>query len=154
MAISYSEMQVLYARYLKSGMTLEDFCKKHQVPYWDMSEWINQWEKLHGAKFVEGSTITYHKNPSRLLSTFSDSAIPPQAQNLFPLEFEENTPPLRLPTDEPAFRVSLELPKPGSIIKGAKLTFPGGMTIDIPQTTIKALILMAILYEGNNTGIG
>ncbi len=33
MAISQSEMQVLYARYLKSGMTLEDFCKKQQVTY-------------------------------------------------------------------------------------------------------------------------
>lgn len=35
MALSHSEAQVLYARYLKSGMTLEKFCKLHQVPYWD-----------------------------------------------------------------------------------------------------------------------
>ncbi len=153
MAISNSEMQVLYARYLKSGMVLEDFCKRHQVSYWDMSEWINQWEKLHGAKLVESSTVTYHKSQSRLLSSFSDSAIPPQAQRLFPLEFAENKPPLRLCSDNPAFRVNLELPKPGTIIKGAKLTFPSGMTMDIPQTTIKALILMAILYEGNSSGI-
>ena len=49
MALSHSEAQVLYARYLKSGMTLEKFCKLHQVPYWDFSDWINQWEKLYGA---------------------------------------------------------------------------------------------------------
>lgn len=41
MALSHSEAQVLYARYLKSGMTLEKFCKLHQVPYWDFSDWIN-----------------------------------------------------------------------------------------------------------------
>ena len=52
MALSHSEAQVLYARYLKSGMTLEKFCKLHQVPYWDFSDWINQWEKLYGAKYV------------------------------------------------------------------------------------------------------
>lgn len=153
MAISQSEMQILYARYLKSGITLEEFCKKHQVPYWDLSEWINQWEKLYGARFVENSTVTSYKSQSRLLSSFTDASIPPQAQRLFPLEFNENQPPLRLPDNEPAFRVNLELPKPGTIIKGAKLTFPSGMTMDIPQTTIKALILMAILYEGNNIGI-
>lgn len=56
MALSHSEAQVLYARYLKSGMTLEKFCKLHQVPYWDFSDWINQWEKLYGAKYVENST--------------------------------------------------------------------------------------------------
>lgn len=55
MALSHSEAQVLYARYLKSGMTLEKFCKLHQVPYWDFSDWINQWEKLYGAKYVENS---------------------------------------------------------------------------------------------------
>lgn len=153
MAISQSETQVLYARYLKSGMTLEDFCKKQQVTYWDMVEWINQWEKLHGEKFVENSTVTYHRSQSRLLAPFSGSKITPQAQRLFPLEFEENDVPLRLPEDSPAFRASLELPKPGTIIKEAKLTFPSGMTIDIPQTTIKALILMSIIYEGNCIGI-
>ena len=40
MALSHSEAQVLYARYLKSGMTLEKFCKLHQVPYWDFSDWL------------------------------------------------------------------------------------------------------------------
>lgn len=38
MGLAHSEAQVLYARYLKSGMTLEDFCKFHQVPYWDFSD--------------------------------------------------------------------------------------------------------------------
>lgn len=149
MAIPNSEMQVLYARYLKSGMTLEDFCKKFQIPYWDMSEWINRWEKLYGARFVENSTTTYYRGQSHLLPS---TPITPPAQRLFPLEFSENRPPLKLPSDRPAFRVDLELPKPGTIIKGAKLTFPDGMTIEIPQTTIKALVLIAILYEGNNIG--
>lgn len=154
MAVSHTEMQVLYARYLKSGMTLEEFCKKYQILYWDMSEWINQWEKLHGARFVENSTTTYYKSQSRLLSAISvPASIPPPAQKLFPLEFSENQPPLRTPADEPPFRVNLELPKPGTIIKGAKLTFPNGMTMEIPQTTIKGLILMAILYEGNDIGL-
>ena len=71
MAISQSEMQVLYARYLKSGMTLEDFCKKQQVTYWDMMEWINQWEKLHGEKFVENSTVTYHRSQFQIASPIS-----------------------------------------------------------------------------------
>lgn len=52
MALSHSEAQVLYARYLKSGMTLEKFCKLHQVPYWDFSDWINQWEN-----YMEQSTL-------------------------------------------------------------------------------------------------
>lgn len=153
MSLSHNELQVFYARYLKSGMTLEEFCKFHQIPYWDLSEWINQWEKLHGAKFVETSTSTLYKSQFRLLSPFSESSIPPPAQGLFPLEFSENKPPIKLPTDDPPFKVNLELPKPGTIIKGAKLTFPSGMTIDIPQTTIKGLVLMAILYEGHNFGI-
>lgn len=66
MALSHSEAQVLYARYLKSGMTLEKFCKLHQVPYWDFSDWINQWEKLYGArcfsmyvKFVSFCALIY-----------------------------------------------------------------------------------------------
>ena len=48
-----------------------------------------------------------------------------------------------------AFNVSLELPKPGTIIKGAKIILQSGMTINIPRITIKGLVLMAILYEGN-----
>lgn len=133
---------------------MEDFCKKHQVPYWDLSEWINKWEKAHGARMVEDSTVTHYRSQSRLLSALSGSAsIPPSAQRLFPLEFAENDPPMRLPAEDPPFRVNLELPKPGTVIKGARLTSPGGMVVEIPQITIKALILMTILYEGNSSGI-
>ena len=66
MPILHSEAQVLYARYLKSGMTLEDFCRKHQIPYWDFSDWINRWEKRYGGKFVENATKVYYKNVNRL----------------------------------------------------------------------------------------
>ena len=73
MALSHSEAQVLYARYLKSGMTLEKFCKLHQVPYWDFSDWINQWEKLYGAKYVENSTTIQYKQERKLFSSENPS---------------------------------------------------------------------------------
>ena len=148
MPILHSEAQVLYARYLKSGMTLEDFCRKHQIPYWDFSDWINRWEKRYGGKFVENATKVYYKNVNRL-TPGKTSSYQSNAQSLFPTEFEENNSPKRFPTDTPAFNVSLELPKPGTIIKGAKITLQSGMTINIPRITIKGLVLMAILYEGN-----
>ena len=72
---------------------------------------------------------------------------------IFPIEFVENNSPLHFPNEHPSFNVDLELPKPGTIIKGAKLTFPSGMTVNIPRITIKGLVLIAIMYEGNCTGI-
>lgn len=152
MGLVHSEVQVLYARYLKSGMTLEQFCKFHQVPYWDFSDWINQWEKLHGAKYVEDSTKRCYKQGRKLFSSDNPS-YGSNAQKLFPMEFVENNSPIRFPSDNPSFNVNLELPKPGTIIKGAKLTFPSGIVLNIPRITIKALVLMAIMYEGNSVGI-
>ena len=152
MALSHSEAQVLYARYLKSGMTLEKFCKLHQVPYWDFSDWINQWEKLYGAKYVENSTTIQYKQERKLFSSENPS-FSSNAQKIFPIEFVENNSPLHFPNEHPCFNVDLELPKPGTIIKGAKLTFPSGMTVNIPRITIKGLVLIAIMYEGNCTGI-
>ena len=89
MALSHSEAQVLYARYLKSGMTLENFCKLHQVPYWDFSDWINQWEKLYGAKYVENSTTIQYKQERKLFSSENPS-FSSNAQKIFPIEFVEN----------------------------------------------------------------
>ena len=152
MALSHSEAQVLYARYLKSGMTLEKFCKLHQVPYWNFSDWINQWEKLYGAKYVENSTTIQYKQERKLFSSENPS-FSSNAQKIFPIEFVENNSPLHFLNEHPSFNVDLELPKPGTIIKGAKLTFPSGMTVNIPRITIKGLVLIAIMYEGNCTGI-
>ena len=86
MPILHSEAQVLYARYLKSGMTLEDFCRKHQIPYWDFSDWINRWEKRYGGKFVENATKVYYKNVNRL-TPGKTSSYQSNAQSLFPTEF-------------------------------------------------------------------
>ena len=90
MALSHSEAQVLYARYLKSGMTLEKFCKLHQVPYWDFSDWINQWEKLYGAKYVENSTTIQYKQERKLFSSENPS-FSSNAQKIFPIEFVKTT---------------------------------------------------------------
>lgn len=148
MAISHNECLILYARYMKSKLTLDKFCTYHQIPYWDFSEWVNQWEKLHGAKYVEESTVTHFKNLNRIYAS-SESSIPPVAQKIFPLEFMENNPPLRIPGDPPSFNVNLELPESGTIIKGAIITLPSGAILEVPEITIKGLILMVILYEGN-----
>ncbi len=145
---SYTTFQILYARYLKSGMILEDFCKKHQVPYWDFSIWINKWEDRYGKRMVEESTVTHFQGNGRM---FPATTIQPTAQRLFPLEFEKNNVPLRVPNEAPPFRVNLELLEPGSILKGAKIVLPSGVTLKIPEISIKGLILMAILYEGNCT---
>lgn len=146
--ISHSEFQIIYVRYLKSGRTLEEFCKKHGVPYWDFSNWINKWESQYGAKFVENSTTTHFQENGKL---FPATIIPPVAQKFFPLEFEKSKIPLHLPNEPPPFRVSLELPEPGTILKEAKISLPSGAVIEIPEISIKGLILMAILYEGNCT---
>ena len=82
MALSHSEAQVLYARYLKSGMTLEKFRKLHQVPYWNFSDWINQWEKLYGAKYVENSTTIQYKQERKLFSSENPS-FSSNAQKIF-----------------------------------------------------------------------
>lgn len=108
MALSHSEAQVLYARYLKSGMTLEKFCKLHQVPYWDFSDWINQWEKLYGAKYVENSTTIQYKQERKLFSSENPS-FSSNAQKIFPIEFVENNSPLHFPNEHPSFNVDLEL---------------------------------------------
>ena len=161
MALSHSEAQVLYARYLKSGMTLEKFCKLHQVPYWDFSDWINQWEKLYGRE--EGETTFSLRLKGIIQRAYTQTGKPvvilvdeydaPMLDKISPIEFVENNSPLHFPNEHPSFNVDLELPKPGTIIKGAKLTFPSGMTVNIPRITIKGLVLIAIMYEGNCTGI-
>lgn len=109
-------------------------------------------EKLYGAKYVENSTTIQYKQERKLFSSENPS-FSSNAQKIFPIEFVENNSPLHFPNEHPSFNVDLELPKPGTIIKGAKLTFPSGMTVNIPRITIKGLVLIAIMYEGNCTGI-
>lgn len=134
MGLVHSEAQVLYARYLKSGMTLKQFCKFHQVPYSDFCDWINQWEKLHRAKYVKDYTKICYKQERKLYSSDNPSH-GSNAQKLFPKEFVENNSPIRFPSENSSFNVNLELPKPGTIIKGAKLTFPSGIVLNIPRIT-------------------
>lgn len=154
--IANPEYLIKYAKYLTSGKSIGDFCKEQGIDYLEFCEFINNREERLGEKAVEQCMENLVMAPSKIVG--EPHTVPSFAQRIFsqivPVPDQKNCRSVKRFPDNPAFRAELDLPKPETILKSARITFPSGACIEIEEAALKTLILIVVLYEDFDTWFG
>ena len=137
-----------YIRFQQSKMNLVDYCKKRKLPYLEFVEVVNRWNERYGISLVEDCM-----NRSERAGKWSEKNkyMPSTAERHFKelvLEPDEKKcRSHRIYPDNPNIYIELNDPKPDTIIRGATVNFPSGVTLSMKESTIKSLILAVVMYE-------
>ena len=147
--LTNTQCMLLYSKYLNCHKPIGEFCQENDVPYLEFVKWINNWEESHGARIVEQS-MQRQEQQSHMGDT-SGAIFTSLGERLFkPLVPEYNRDSLRSARyfpENPYFETELGQPIPDTVLKDCSLTFPSGVTLTIPHTSLKTLILSVVLYE-------
>lgn len=147
------DLTLEYIRFQASGMTVVDYCKSKNLPYLEFVDCVNKWNTRYGIRKVENCMERHEKSghwaehnkyfPSTAEHMFKELVVEPDVRKC--------RSHVKFPND-PKFYCELENPRPETIVRESTLTFPSGVCLTMPESTIQSLILAIVLYE--ESGIG